>query len=348
MTTKRQREIIKAVWEWIEDTGEVPSQRQLIDHLGGSARDMNEALKAWRAQLVADALADRRRPDLPDEVWSLMKDLWAKAVEEGRRVAASAWDTERSTFQGQLDQLTLQIETARAELTTMAEAQDAITAERDVLKAELEALRTEHQAVTAERDQVAAELTEQTEARDALARAFEELRANYDRHRETTTEEIKQLKHAHDADQARWAQQIDAARESEKTVQAERAKIEATLREVMAEQTGVKTQLASIQQQRDEANALIVDLRGQLDTQQWELLAVTRREAETRTELKHYQQAVADLQQRLNDIDRLRGERNAARAERDSFDRELRQCREELAAARMRIEYLERNNIGDA
>ena len=33
MTTKRQREIIKAVWEWIEDTGEVPSQRQLIDHL---------------------------------------------------------------------------------------------------------------------------------------------------------------------------------------------------------------------------------------------------------------------------------------------------------------------------
>ena len=203
----------------------------------------------------------------------------------------------------------------------------------DVLKAELEALRTEHQAVTAERDQVAAELTEQTEARDALARAFEELRANYDRHRETTPPKKSNSSNtSHDADQARWAQQIDAARESEKTVQAERAKIEATLREVMAEQTGVKTQLASIQQQRDEANALIVDLRGQLDTQQRELLAVTRREAETRTELKHYQQAVADLQQRLNDIDRLRGERNAARAERDSFDRELRQCREELAA----------------
>ena len=40
MTTKRQREIIKAVWEWIEDTGEVPSQRQLIDHL---ARMFHEA-----------------------------------------------------------------------------------------------------------------------------------------------------------------------------------------------------------------------------------------------------------------------------------------------------------------
>lgn len=96
----KAKQVGKAAWSYLEEKGTLPTARDLLNAMGGgSLRDINQGLRQWREELADWVHHHRHRPDLPDEVWSSMSQMWDQALTQARKALSQEYEALRKQIQ---------------------------------------------------------------------------------------------------------------------------------------------------------------------------------------------------------------------------------------------------------
>ena len=224
----------------------------------GSRTTINDELKLWKEE---KAQADALEADLPPVIADSMRSLWVLAVEHGERVfeqGREALEAQLATMHAQMEMaeskrqqleatqerlrqqvgaLEERLSEVRQQLGTETAAKNEVVGHAHTLQQELSAVRLDSarqlESVRQEQEKQGGEFQQAITARDAAFRA--EL--------DTTTQRLESA-------QAHMLQQIDDARQGQRRAE---------------------THAAKTQQQRDQLQSEITELRMQLSVQAHEL-----------------------------------------------------------------------------
>jgi len=115
MTTHKEM-VRDAAWRFLEQTGKVPSTRDIREQIdGGSLRDIANELKAWQAALSKFVKTHRHQPGIPDEITRLMNSVWAKAVMEARQSAKKEYLDRRTDLEQKEEKIKRELASLKAD-----------------------------------------------------------------------------------------------------------------------------------------------------------------------------------------------------------------------------------------
>lgn len=214
MTHTKKSQVKEAAWSLFEETGKLPTRQEIMELIGGgSARDVQAELNAWRSELADWVHHQRHRPELPDPVWSGIMSLWDTALEHATQAAQASLKEREAELE----------ERERQAKSRVTEALDELAAERKAREdAEAELRRVSGDLIACEekREQVAAELSE---ARQDLALAQQaakeseresaRLMRDMEKLRDEHRSEIKAQRKQHERDVDHWAKLVDVERQ---------------------------------------------------------------------------------------------------------------------------------------
>lgn len=297
----------QTVWDAAEELqaqGVTPTQQSVHEYLGrGSMGTINRHLRTWKAQD-----RERRRlpvieiPDMPEEITSLVSDMWKGAISAAGKIEhdkleadRKAVEAERSKAKAAVDEAEHRLQETRLRLDTESTAHVALKAAYDELQDKHDARGEEIRSLS---ETVAAL---KTDVRNLTAQ-LEESRQSLVTTRAAHAATLEREQARSDALERRLVAQIEEQRQhaaQAKAEAAERAREQHKAEERADQaQTRVDNALARI----DEANALVASLRADLKETE-----TARRSAE-RSATEIGAKAVStkqELAQRTRDLDAL-------------------------------------------
>ena len=312
--------------------------RALIGH--GSVTTINKLKHQIHTEDLNRLLPGTTKP-MPDPITEAAANLWEALNAEIDRIDSQReaeiregmekLSAEHQRVLSEKDKLSDQIERLEQQQTEDTERISALTAERGQAIAERDAARHENQIL-------------------------QERIIGIEKERDHTIKQLATLsQHAAEREKA-LAQQVEA---SKKERLAERAQAEAERKRLeedvqhwrgqfTQQNTFLSDQIRAREGEIGTIRAQVEDLQQQLRKQHEEHEALRAQLAEQREARIRAEQALEDQAQQLKQIPALRDQMARLSQERDSFDASLRQCREELSAARALIEHLERKDAGES
>lgn len=305
--------------------------RALIGH--GSVTTINKLKHQIRAEELNRMLPGTTKP-MPDPITEAAAQLWETLNAEIDRI-----DQQREAeVRDDLEQLN-----ATHEKTL--EEKNALAIRIDELGRQLAEATVQTENLTAERDQIAA-------ARDTAQqenRVLQERMAAIEKERDNTIEQMATLSRHTAEREAALGQQIETAQNErlQERAQAEdeRKRLEEDVQHWRGQFAQQNTFLSDqIKAREDEIQVLRAqadELQQQRAQEHKEHDAALTQLAEQREARARAEQAIEDLTRQLKEIPALREQCTQLTQQRDSFDASLRQCREELAATRARLQYKE-------
>lgn len=208
-----------------------PTVEKVREILGrGSMTTINKFLNTWWADLSERVAAFEKRPAVPDPLADLIANAWSAALELARTHA-----------QNELAERSAVVEARHAEATSTFGAAEAL---RDAAETKLREMRETLERLQSRLDDESAEVGRlRTElasvktgllgAEAALADARRingEQREDAMRERERAAAQLSEVSAARDADQVRWASQVDEARQALERATAAANEVESSLR----------------------------------------------------------------------------------------------------------------------
>ena len=312
--------------------------RALIGH--GSVTTINKLKHQIHTEDLNRLLPGTTTP-MPDPITEAAANLWEALNAEIDRIDSQREDevqegmekltAEHQRVLGEKDKLSDQIEHLEMKQAEDAEQIAALTAQHGQAIAERDAARNENQIL-------------------------KERIVGIEKERDHTIEQMSTLsQHAAEREKA-LAQQVEASKKERLAeraqAEAERKRLEEDVQHWRGQFTQQNTFLSDQIKAREEEirtiRAQVEDLQQQLRKQHEEHETLRAQLAEQREARIRAEQALEDQAQQLKQIPALRDQMARLSQERDSFDASLRQCREELSAARALIEHLERKDAGES
>jgi len=289
--------------------GERPTADRVRNAIGkGAQQTILSALDEFWGEIGA-RLND---PRLPEALLEPMNALWSQAVTEAGR----QWQSEKSALE----------ERVRVLETELSDVKEALTATQTELRQRQADVRVAH-----------VRISEQTDLLAEQAENIKELQEESNRfvsQRDQLNELLKAEREGRERDQTAWLNEIDAARQTVKAVNAEKDKLSQALSEARDAQVRQDLLLKHTEQASAEFKTQLDTTRTQLDVKNQ---AHERLLAESAEQLRQIQRLETEIAQKQNAITEWKDAFQAKEEELDTLS-------ESSSAIRLQIERLGAEN----
>lgn len=216
----RQRRMIDTIWTLFEESGVIPRQREiLLAAGGGSMRDVNAAFKEWHQELADLVHETRHQPGIPDEISESIRNLWKRALEDGRKIADQSWEKDRKEMATQVETLQSELEervTLLDETRERLETREQELQDRTEALQELEEANRQLQAQVQQTDKTRKQLIAE---KQRLENELQSLTIRLDETRKDLLDQIRHLQTEHERNREDWKEQLSHEQKMQKELE---------------------------------------------------------------------------------------------------------------------------------